>query len=145
MWISRHLRKHSTYKKYCFILFIQIYCHGIQVWLVKNSLSPNFTAYMARRELTFPMLYVNILRPKQTGHHFADDIFKCIFVNENLPIMIQISLQVVLNAMLTVCHHWFRKWLGIAQATSHYPTQWWPSSLTHIYKSQCVKENVTWD
>ena len=26
---------------------------------------------------------VNTLRPKQSGRHFADDIFKCIFLNEN--------------------------------------------------------------
>ena len=26
---------------------------------------------------------VNILRPEQNGHHLADDIFKCIFLNEN--------------------------------------------------------------
>ena len=46
---------------------------------------------MVRRELTFLMLYalyLNTLRPKQTGRHFAENIFKYIFVNENLPIMI---------------------------------------------------------
>ena len=29
--------------------------------------------------------------PGQNGHHFADDIFKCIFVNEKVCILIQIS------------------------------------------------------
>ena len=26
---------------------------------------------------------------------------------------------------LTIFQHWFRKWLGAAQATSHYLNQWW--------------------
>ena len=38
---------------------------------------------------------VNTLRPRQDGRHFADDIFKCIFVNENLWIPIKISLKFV--------------------------------------------------
>ena len=33
--------------------------------------------------------------PGQNGRHFADDIFKCIFLNENLCILIQISLKFV--------------------------------------------------
>ena len=38
---------------------------------------------------------VNTLRPKQNGRHFADDILKCIFVNENVWIPIKISLKFV--------------------------------------------------
>ena len=34
-------------------------------------------------------------RPRQNGHHFADDIFKCIFLNENVLISIKISLKFV--------------------------------------------------
>ena len=34
-------------------------------------------------------------RPGQNGCHFADDIFKCIFMNEMLCILIQISLKFV--------------------------------------------------
>ena len=37
----------------------------------------------------------NTLRPRQYGRHFPDDIFKCIFVNENVLIWIQISLKFV--------------------------------------------------
>ena len=37
----------------------------------------------------------NTLRPRQNGRHFADDIFKCIFLNENIWISIQISLKFV--------------------------------------------------
>ena len=37
----------------------------------------------------------NILRLRQNGCHFADDIFKCIFLNENVWIPIKISLKFV--------------------------------------------------
>ena len=36
---------------------------------------------------------VNSSLPEQNDHHFADDIFKCIFMNEKLRILIQISLK----------------------------------------------------
>ena len=38
---------------------------------------------------------VNRLRPRQNGCHFADDIFKCIFLNENVSIVIKISLKFI--------------------------------------------------
>ena len=37
----------------------------------------------------------NPLRSRQIGQHFADDIFKCIFVNEGLWVLINISLKFV--------------------------------------------------
>ena len=38
---------------------------------------------------------INTLRPSQNGRHFADAIFECIFVNENVWILIEISLKFV--------------------------------------------------
>ena len=43
----------------------------------------------------FTVAHVNTLRPRQNGRHFADDIFKCIFVNGNVWIPIKISLKFV--------------------------------------------------
>ena len=40
---------------------------------------------------------INTLRPKQNGRHFANDIFKYIFLNENVKILIKISPSFVLN------------------------------------------------
>ena len=48
------------------------------------------------------------LSPRQGGRHFADDIFKCIFLNENVWNAIEISLKFVLRAQLTIFQHWFR-------------------------------------
>ena len=36
---------------------------------------------------------VNSSPSGQNGHHFADDIFRCIFVNEKFCILIKISLK----------------------------------------------------
>ena len=38
---------------------------------------------------------LNTLRPRQNGLHFPDDIFKCIFLNENVWISLKISLKFV--------------------------------------------------
>ena len=38
---------------------------------------------------------INTLRPRQDGRHFADDIFTCIFFNENCCILIRFSLKYV--------------------------------------------------
>ena len=38
---------------------------------------------------------INTLRPRQNGRHFAEDIFNCIFFNENVWIPIKISLKFV--------------------------------------------------
>ena len=40
---------------------------------------------------------LNTLRPRQNGRHFADDIFKCIFLNQNVWISSKISLKFVLK------------------------------------------------
>ena len=40
-------------------------------------------------------LLVNLSPPGQNGRHFADDIFKCIFFNENVLIVIKISLKCI--------------------------------------------------
>ena len=39
--------------------------------------------------------WVNTLRSRQNGRRFPDDIFKCIFVNENIWISIKFSLKFV--------------------------------------------------
>ena len=54
---------------------------------------------MLNIELTLKMeiLYIclNTLRPRQNGRRFADDTFKCIFLNANVRISIKISQRFV--------------------------------------------------
>ena len=57
---------------------------------------PNFNGYLTKvytGVITFP--YFNPLRLRRNGRYFPDDIFKCIFLNENLWISIKISLEFV--------------------------------------------------
>ena len=42
-----------------------------------------------------PVKFINTLRPRQDGRHFPDDIFKCIFLKENVWILIKMSLKFV--------------------------------------------------
>ena len=44
---------------------------------------------------TYSVLPINTLRPRRNEQHFADDIFKRIFFNENVWISIKISLEFV--------------------------------------------------
>ena len=39
--------------------------------------------------------WFNTLRPSHNCRHFADDIFKCIFLNENVGVLLKISLKFV--------------------------------------------------
>ena len=39
--------------------------------------------------------YLNTVRMRQNGHYFPDDIFKSIFLNENVRILINISVKFV--------------------------------------------------
>ena len=43
---------------------------------------------------------VNTLRLRQNGRHFADKIFKCIFLNENVWIMVRISLKFIPKCLI---------------------------------------------
>ena len=43
---------------------------------------------------------LNTLRPRQICPHFADDIFKCSFMNENGRILLNISLKFVLKVRI---------------------------------------------
>ena len=48
-----------------------------------------------------------------------------------------------LGAQLTIYQHWFRKWLGADQATSHYLNQWW-LIYWRIYASLGLIELTHW-
>ena len=82
---------------------------------------------------------VNTLGSGQNGCHFADDIFKCIFLNENVWIPIKISLKFLPKVQSTIFQHWIRQWLGADQATSHYLNQWW-LDYRRIYASLGLNE-----
>ena len=70
------------------------------IWrLSQDSLSlQNVYLYHIQCTCTMPCFnfsILNTLRPRPNGHHFPDDIFQCIFLNENVWILIKISLTFV--------------------------------------------------
>ena len=66
--------------------------------------------------LWFESSQFNTLRPRQNGRHFPDDIFKWIFLNENVWISINISLKFVprgpINNIPTLVQVMTRRWPG---------------------------------
>ena len=68
---------------------------------------------------------VNSLRLRQNGRHFPDDIFKYIFLNENVWISIKILLKFVPMSPIYNISSLVQIMAYADQATSHYLNQWW--------------------
>ena len=71
------------------------------VWYYNHgAISIDLPSFSSHPGVIFTSCYsfvvqLNTLRPRQNGRHFPDDIFKCIFLNENVGIPIKISLKFV--------------------------------------------------
>ena len=87
---------------------------------------------------------VNTLMQRQNGHHFADDTFKRIFVNENVRILIEISLKFVPKGPINNIPSLVQIMAWRRQATSHYLNQWW-FVYRRIYASLGLTELTHWD
>ena len=72
-------------------------------------------------------------RVEQNGYMFTENIFEYIFM-ETCVSLIRDSLKFV---QLTISQHWFKKVLGTEQATSHYLSKYWPSSMTRSHRYIC--------
>ena len=75
--------------------------------------------------LNWPLDMLNTLRPRQNGRHFTDDIFKCIFLNENISILTKISLNFVPKGRINNIQALVQIMAWCWQATNHYLNQWW--------------------
>ena len=65
-------------------------------WLLLTGWSKESSADLVLLEYSgFSITRVNTLRPRQNERHLPDDIFKCIFLNENVSILIKISQKFV--------------------------------------------------
>ena len=96
-WLKRNTCKAS--RTWHCTAFFNIFCkyHSLQKQsetIDKTAGWKNTTIY---KYITLAHVYVilNTLRPRQNGRHFADDTFKRIFANENIRILIEISLKFV--------------------------------------------------
>ena len=87
----------------------EIYIWGRILWMnvILILISPKFVhkvPFENKSALTFTICHhwvryrrktINSLRPRQNRRHFADDILKCVFLNENEWISLRISLKFV--------------------------------------------------
>ena len=73
-----------------------IYTQLLNFYDEKNQQNPQINPFI---KSSYPSVSsvdaFNTLRPRQDGRHFPDDIFKCIFLNENVWISLTISLKCV--------------------------------------------------
>ena len=72
----------------------------------KREIHKQGNAFFFLKESIIPIYPINTMRTRQNGHHFPDDIFKWLFLNENVLISINISLKFVprspINNILTL-------------------------------------------
>ena len=74
------------------------FCLGLSVIMLvskKRRLMWLSRSLLAAHNCTLTILPSLTGRPRQNGRHFADDFFKCIFLYENVWILIKISLKFV--------------------------------------------------
>ena len=110
----------------------------IMAWKIITTMVSVVCNYSSMAYLPPPF---NTLRRRQNGLHFADDIFKYIFLNENVWIPTKISLKFVPKARINNIP---ALWLGAVQALSHYLNQWW-LVYRRIYASLALNElSFTW-
>ena len=94
VWHQRYAHNHDWPLNLCIgTLLIEVHCFIIILiyvaWVVDADRGESQVG-----ELLKP------LRPRQNGRHFADDVFKCIFLNENVWISLKISLKFVPKGLI---------------------------------------------
>ena len=97
--------------------------YGVMHQVIIGSLGNGLVLDRRQRVILFKPQSVNTLRPGQNGRHFPDNIFKCIFSNENAWISITFSFKFVPNVRIPAIGSDI--WFDADQAASHYLNQWW--------------------
>ena len=84
----------------------------------------SFGAY-SRSSCNIDRLILNTLRPRQNGHWFQDDKFKCVPWMKIQNCGLRSHRSLCPRDHLTIFQLWFRWLLGAGWATSRYLNQWW--------------------
>ena len=80
----------------CILYFILRRSSSYTVWALWRHGISNLDQYYFRWWLiAWQRHTINTLRPRQNGHHFPENIFNCLFLEENVWILIKISLKFV--------------------------------------------------
>ena len=92
---------------HCWTIWICTHIHGIwfmSIWLKQNVVT--MTAYASKSYDRIHRIFKS--PPGQNGHHFADDIVICTFLNEKFCILINISLKFVPRAPIDNSLAWVK-------------------------------------
>ena len=81
----------AWYQSCLLMLFRPSLLNKMVRWCPRTSQTKTHNWVLSFRSYTL----FNTMGPRQDGRHFPDDIFKCIFLNENIRISIKISLKFV--------------------------------------------------
>ena len=73
----------------------QLFCPGDNALNTLAEKCHRCTKTQSLKKSHYRIWQFNTLRPRQNGRHFADDILKCIFLNENALNLIKISLKFI--------------------------------------------------
>ena len=88
---------------------------------------------------------VNTLRQRQNGCHFPKNIYKCILVNENVWVLIKISLKFVPNDPISNIPALFQIMAWRRPGDKPLSESMMVNLLAHITRPQCVKGcSITW-
>ena len=103
---GRIMRRMSEYFNYKFIVTTQNPCCELTLGLCSHGGVTSHHRISWRSESA--KFGFNTLRPRQNGRHFADDIFKCIFLYEMYEFRLKFHWSLFLRVQLTIFQHWFR-------------------------------------
>ena len=129
----------ADYLNQCRLAINEIFWHSFQSNIYLNICqSPScvwiFTYLKSQQSATFPRgQWVTTLTPRQNGRNFVDDIFKSIFLSENIWIWIKISLKFVPKVPINNIPALFQKmaWRRPGDKPLSEPMMdWWPRSPT---------------
>ena len=99
-WFASYIPKYARVNRFKKMARNKIMILCPSDWIFQGKRSPALllsinTHVYVHRKVIGSLVDINTLRPRQNGRNFAGDIFKWIFLNENVWIPIKISLKFV--------------------------------------------------
>ena len=106
--------------------------------LIRTKWQSSQCIYQGKNESSHKNIF-NALRPKQNGPYSPDDISNAFSWMKIIEFRLRFHWSLFLRFQFATVQHWFRKWLGADQATSHYLNPWLPL-YWRIYASPGLNE-----
>ena len=85
----------NVYTMWYTSIMVLSFTHNVILCIIVYTFAMWYCVCIHLHNVILHLHILNTLRPRQNGRHFADNIFKCIFLNENVWIGIKNSLKFV--------------------------------------------------